>query len=338
MPAIITRGAISAQGFGFAASGVCALDGTKGIFALGCNGANSTVRNKYTYVSCSNTASGVGAASLASRAGSGAGNSTKGIFALGLTNIGAGPSTVRNKYTYATCSSTACGVGSASAASYGGVAAGTGTAGIFALGGQQCGGLWSSTTTTNKYTYASCSSAAATSLPANTKYGAAVGNSTRGIFAVGCFNTCAPFCSCFARSNQRKKYTYATCSVTCSGVATATNASIFQSAAGNSTRGIFAIGSITCGYVTTRNKYTYACCSNTSCGVGSASCSSAKGSATGNSTRGIFHLGCINAGGSGTRRNKYTYATCASTSSGVACSSASARLGSATSWATGVNT
>jgi hypothetical protein len=45
MPAVITRGAISAQGFGFGASAAGGGDGTKGIFALG---DITTTRNKYT--------------------------------------------------------------------------------------------------------------------------------------------------------------------------------------------------------------------------------------------------------------------------------------------------
>ena len=52
--------------------------------------------------------------------GGGGGDGTKGIFALGYSG---GPSTTRNKYTYACCTSTASGVGAASAASYGGSAA-----------------------------------------------------------------------------------------------------------------------------------------------------------------------------------------------------------------------
>ena len=72
MPSIITRGAMSARGFGFgykSASG----DGTKGIFALGNFGGGAlTTRNKYTYASCTSTACGVGAASAASYGGSAA--------------------------------------------------------------------------------------------------------------------------------------------------------------------------------------------------------------------------------------------------------------------------
>jgi hypothetical protein len=77
--------------------------------------ASSTTRNKYTYATCTSTACGVGAPSSAANQGSAAGNSTRGIFALGC--VGGTQSAVRNKYTYASCVSTASGVASASAAS-----------------------------------------------------------------------------------------------------------------------------------------------------------------------------------------------------------------------------
>ena len=75
----------------------------------------------HLYICCTSTATGVGAASAASYQGSAAGNSTRGIFALGaLCGVG---STTRNKYTYACCTSTATGVGAASANSSSGSAA-----------------------------------------------------------------------------------------------------------------------------------------------------------------------------------------------------------------------
>ena len=119
MPLINTSGVNTDRGYGLFALPSC-TDGTKGIFALGYAGGTSSIRNKYTYSSCTSTACGVGSASAASYQGSAAGNSTRGIFALG--NAG-GASSTRNKYTYASCTSTACGVGSASAASYFGSAA-----------------------------------------------------------------------------------------------------------------------------------------------------------------------------------------------------------------------
>ena len=96
--------------------------GTVGIFALGGTPCSSTTRNKYTFSSCLNGSAT--AASAASYAGSAAGNSTVGIFALGSSS----DSTTRNKYTYSGCvnaSATA-----ASAASYGGSAASNGTCGV----------------------------------------------------------------------------------------------------------------------------------------------------------------------------------------------------------------
>ena len=87
MPAIITRGAITAKGFGFGAAGVA--DGTYGVFALGNN--NSTTQ-KYTFAS--KTVAGY--SSLGSAYWSGAaGNSTKGVYwagggsVAGCTNSGA---------------------------------------------------------------------------------------------------------------------------------------------------------------------------------------------------------------------------------------------------------
>jgi hypothetical protein len=86
--------------------------------------AGSTIRNKYTYAcdtSCSATSGG------GLYFGSAAGNSTRGIFALGFVS-GLGGTTTRNKYTYAcdTNGTAAC----ASAASYGGAAASNGTCGV----------------------------------------------------------------------------------------------------------------------------------------------------------------------------------------------------------------
>ena len=152
MPLIQRKGAQSSQGFGEFSAAVGGGDGTKGIFALGYNTPSAlTTRNKYTYSSCTSTACGVGAASAGSNSGSAAGNSTRGIFALG------GGLTTRNKYTYASCTSTASGVAASSAGSTGGAAAGNLTRGIFSLGMNSVGCY---TTTRNKYTYACCTSTA----------------------------------------------------------------------------------------------------------------------------------------------------------------------------------
>jgi hypothetical protein len=146
----------SATTYGGAAAG----NKTRGIFALGYSnpGGSNVIRNKYTYATCSSTACGVGSSSTASYRGSAVGDSTKGIFAMGLINSGSCPSTIRNKYTYSSCTNTACGVGAASAASYCGSAAGNSTRGIFALGSTAAG--VGGTTTRNKYTYACCTSTA----------------------------------------------------------------------------------------------------------------------------------------------------------------------------------
>ena len=76
----------------------------------------SSTRNKYTYSSDTSTASGVGTASAARAQGAATGNSTRGIFALGL-NYCSGATACRNKYTYACCTSTSSGVASSSSSS-----------------------------------------------------------------------------------------------------------------------------------------------------------------------------------------------------------------------------
>jgi hypothetical protein len=150
----------------------------------------------------------------------------------------------------------------------------------------------------------------------------------KGIFALGYQTGCCA-------TKIRNKYTYATCTSTATGVAQSSCNSVLGSAAGNNTRGIFAIGANP-GPVTTRNKYTYATCLSTASGVGGASAASRSGSAAGNNTRGIFALGC--ASGSSSVRNKYTYSSCTSTASGVGTASVASRGGAAASWATCVNT
>ena len=100
MPTIISKGVISAQGFGFSYSTPAAPSGTVGIFALGYNIGSIATRNKYTFATDVNGSAA--AASSVSSFGSAAGNSTRGIFALGYAPCA---SSVRNKYTYATDSS-----------------------------------------------------------------------------------------------------------------------------------------------------------------------------------------------------------------------------------------
>jgi hypothetical protein len=86
----------------------------------------------------------------------------------------------------------------------------------------------------------------------------------------------------------RNKYTYAGCVVTVGGAASV--ASYYGSAAGNSTFGIFALGTNSSTYtaMTTRDKYYYA-----GCVVGSATASTAgssSGAATSNGISGITTL------------------------------------------------
>jgi len=224
----------------------------------------------------------------ATQAGGGC-DGTVAIFALGQVFPGYAASNIRNKFTYATCASS-----SATASSftgYGGAAAGNSTRGIFARG---CG-----SGQTNKYTYATDASAV-TASNSGLQFGAAAGNSTRGIFNAG-----------VASQGTRYKYTYAT-----DAWSSATNScpasGFYLSSVGNSTRGIFVVGTNT----VVRNKYTYATDASTSA---TNACRASYGSyAAGNSTRGIFNLGCASTGGAGSYyRNKYIYAT--DTSVGFAC-------------------
>jgi hypothetical protein len=108
--------------FATTGGGSAAGNSTRGIFTVGRNSSGAypnpffnTTRNKYTYACCTSTATGVGAASQASYNGSAAGNSTRGIFALGVNGCACQLNiTIRNKYTYSTDTSTASGVASAS--------------------------------------------------------------------------------------------------------------------------------------------------------------------------------------------------------------------------------
>ena len=87
MPTVITRGGMAAKAVGFTSGQKTLTPGTVGIFAIGfstCIGLPSTTRNKYTFA-CDVNGSATSASS-ASSAGSAAGNSTKGIFALGFNS------------------------------------------------------------------------------------------------------------------------------------------------------------------------------------------------------------------------------------------------------------
>jgi hypothetical protein len=286
----------------FSNSITAVLDGTFGIFALGCTCGNSTTRNKYTYAGC--VVSAGGAATVASRCGSAAGNSTVGIFALGSIVCGGSNTlvTTRNKYTYSGCVVSAG--GAATIASSQGSAAGNSTVGIFAL---STTGTFAGTANRNKYTYSGCVVSAGGAASTSSVKGAAVGNSTVGIFALGANSSSG------ARLTTRDKYTYSGCVVSAGGAATV--ASCSGSAAGNSTVGIFALGYTSAGGVTTRNKYTYSGCV-VSAG-GAATAASSAGSAAGNSTVGIFALG-EGISTKTTTRNRYTYSNDAVAAGGAA--------------------
>jgi len=287
--------------------------GSFAIFKLGICPTGRTTTNKYTYSGDVNAV----ATSLtaASYYGAAAGNSTRGIFALGFS--GCFQTYTRNKYTYAGCTVSAG--TNASNQNAKGSATGNSTRGIFALG-YNCGNQTS--TTRNKYTYSGDTSGAAAAAGLSTAMGSAVGSCSVGIFALGAICCCGGYYPI----STRDKYTYSSCT---SGSATAASTCKANGAAtGNSTVGIFALG----GATTTRNKYTYSGDTNVVATASSAVSNNA--SAAGNSTVGIFALGCSS--GASTTRNKYTYSGCVNAS--ATASSATNNFGSAASnGTTGVN-
>ena len=105
--------------------------------------------------------------------------------------------------------------------------------------------------------------------------------------------------------NKRNKYTYAT-DGNVLAVSANTTGRFRGAAAGNSTRGIFALGATSCGNYSKTEKYTYATNSVTA-GTNNVQSSGGFMYATGNATRGIFTRGrnCVGAGTS--CRSKYTY-------------------------------
>jgi hypothetical protein len=285
MPLLQTRGAGSAKGFGFSAqaSGPDPCDGTIAIFALGMGMPGyvaTSCRNKYTYATCAS--SSATSSSFVTALAVAAGNSTRGIFVRGN---GFGNT---NKYTYATNTSVV-----ATTFCYGftgGTAAGNSTRGIFVYGvcaqglrrkytyatdalssaacssppsgfllssvGNSTRGIFTvetNATTRNKYTYSTDTSVAATAACRASYQGYAAGNGTRGIFNLGCASTGG------AGSYYRNKYIYATDTSVGQACLPATALPTFGgSAAGNSTRGIFALGLENAGPSAIRNKYTYA--------------------------------------------------------------------------------
>lgn len=217
-----TFGAFALNSYGpspisaFSNSITAALDGTFGIFALG---SNSTTRNKYTY--SGDVVSAGGAATRSNYEGSATGNSTVGIFALGVDLCCGGSVTTRNKYTYSS-DVVSAGAASSTVSSYGS-AVGNSTVGIFAIGNNPC-----RSATRNKYTYSGDTSGSATAATVATAYGSAAGNSTVGIFALGQ--------SASADLTTRDKYTYSGDVVSAGGAATVASSS--GSAASNGIAGI----------------------------------------------------------------------------------------------------
>jgi hypothetical protein len=275
---------------------------SKGIFTLGsanvktcpncCFYSITTQTNKYTYSNCTSV---VGPCIPQSTSkSSSTSNKTIGIMAAGcivscLCPCVSRSSTVKYKFTYSNCTFSSASAVANSVRSTLGSAAGNNSIAIMALGaGCYCvtGQIYPTKfSTRNKYTYSSnitvvCGVGAASIASAR---GAAAGNSTVGIFALG-----ATGANCAVASNTRNKYTYSSCTSTASGVAVSSAAGACGSAAGNSTRGIFALGGASpTGNSTTRNKYTYASCTSTACGV-AVSSSGSKGGA------GISWAVCVN--------------------------------------------
>jgi hypothetical protein len=190
-----------------------------------------------------------------------------------------------------------------------------GTFAIFALGQQFGGGA--GTPVTNRYTYSGNVVVAGGNLTANNySGGAAAGNTTVGIFALG-------FSPVTTATAARNKYTYA--SNTAASATAAGAPSAYGSAAGTSTIGIFALA-LNAGNtrVTTRETYTYSSCVVS--GASAATVATSEGSAAGNSTVGIFQLGC--AANVITTRNRYTYSGNVVSAGGAA--SVASRLSAAT--------
>jgi hypothetical protein len=217
--------------------GSAAGNSTRGIFAIGLTytacgcAAQSNTRNKYTYATCSNTATGVATGSSSAGGQSATGNSTVGIFAIARvsTVCPAARTTTRNKYTYATCSNSAatcftytprCTCNAARPAY--GAAAGNATVGIFAI--ECCFGQ--PFNKREKYTYSNdVSTTSGVAVGTYGGYGGgAAGNSLFGIFATNYGGG-----SCYYKT--RNKYTYATCTSTACGIGNATVFSTGQSAA-----------------------------------------------------------------------------------------------------------
>ena len=173
-----TFGAFALNSYGpspisaFSNSVTPSADGTFAIFALGFTTGLVTTRDKYTY--SGDAVGSATAATAASGFGSAAGNSTVGIFALGLDNS-ATRLTTRNKYTYS--GDVVSAGGAATAGSAQGSAAGNSTVGVFALGNVSGAG----SVTRDKYTYSGCVVAAGGAATAASSNGSAAGNGTAGV-------------------------------------------------------------------------------------------------------------------------------------------------------------
>jgi hypothetical protein len=220
--------------------------------------------NKWTFSGCTVSSGGIPAGSI--NYGSGAGNSTVGVYSVGAVctspyngNNCFPVSSARKKYSYAGCSVSSA--TNASCYNFGGSAVGTSSVGIFAIGPSNLLSP-SAISTRRKYTYSGDTCTSATSASNASYAGSAIGNATAGIFALGL----SP-----SASTTRNKYTY---SGDVNATATSsTSAGSYGSATGNSTLGIFQVGSGPGGYTSTRNKYIYSGCVNTTA-TSSSTCAS----------------------------------------------------------------
>ena len=262
----------------------------------------------YTFTVSANNAYGPSAFSAAS-------SSVSPVAAFGIFAFGGNSSLVTNKYTFSTCAN-AVGTSLANLVYNQRAAVGNKTKAIVG--------------NNNVWFFSGCTVSSGGFSCSQLGYGAAAGNSTVGIVAIGA-GAVSPYNgnNCFPVSAARKKYTYATCT---QATATSSSANGFgQSAAGTCSVGIFALGSsnfATTNPTTTRDKYTYS--GDTNASATAASAASYVGGAIGNTTVGIFALGYTTV--PTTTRNKYTYSgdTNATATSSTIASGYNATTGNAT--------
>lgn len=207
-----------------------ASNSTVGIIATGFNGANSPAKEKFIF--STETSILTTSSTLYNTYSAGVGNADEAVFHLGW---GSTYSATRNSHSYATdmvALTTA-----ATVPSYAGSAVGLLDYAIFSLGGVSAG----TSTTTNKYTYASKTNVTYTSLLTATSGGCATGNSTLGLFSIG-------------NTRTTNLLTYATGTYVLSSLMPVNV--VYGAAAGNSSNAIIAVGGKDVSFATNK-KYNY---------------------------------------------------------------------------------